>query len=145
MFHLPFSLKSRVDPEKFLVLWPIYSKATQQVPELEDGRKPTTLLDFPQIHGIKACRNDMLRMQISAMEAPSYGSRLSLVQTVMNQPDIASEFKEWITITETGPVPSEKLLRAIAISKIDSQQGLGVMLNFDDLKANLREAKNAVI
>ena len=145
MFGFPFSFKHKVDPEKFIAVWPTYFAASKSATELKDGQKISKLWDMPEIQAIAACRTHMLQLGIPPTEAAAYGSRLSLAKTVILDKDLSQRFAEWIRTDTDGPYPTQILLKLIATTKIKKYGIFGIMLDFDNLEQNLKKEKHATI
>jgi hypothetical protein len=139
LFGFPFSLTAQVCPDKFLKLWPIYWASFLKAPPLADGNKPNKLIDLPAIQAIAACRDQMASMGLNAMTAPAYGSRLSLVCSVLTEPILSEQFSAWIHPSHEGlpQQPQEKLLICMAQVNIKNKFPIGVMIDVNDLKERL--------
>lgn len=139
MFCFPFGFKHKVDPDKFVALWPVYFEASRNAVELEEGQKPSKLWDIPEIQAISACRSQMLELGITSSEAASYGSRLSLAKTLTIEPDLMERFGKWMSTTDNGVILNQILLKAVAVTKIKKYGIFGIMLDFDNLEFNLQK------
>jgi hypothetical protein len=139
LFGFPFSLTDPVSPENFVKLWPVYSAAFAKAPSLPDGQKPTNALQLPEMQAIIACRQFMQEMGITPATAPSYGTRLSLVNTVLSQPELLSRFKLWVQpgSNDSNFAPTEKMLACIASVSLKKKSFMGLMIDFDDLEEKL--------
>jgi hypothetical protein len=94
-------LSNPVNPEYFVTLWPTFLAASSKV-EFPEGKKPSKMFDLPGVQGVVACREQMLSLGISPLEAAPYGSRLSLAKGILDEPELAEKLAAFIVSDENG-------------------------------------------